>query len=189
MTYGNAIREEILVYGFDPDLFRLRKKQKCSRRQTNHSDRVLNVALGIIHETLDKLWEVVKAPDLNYGVWVGQHGYDSVADIRSVSAQIQAYETLLTNLAEVTIDVDAIVPQYGSFFCWEPFAFSSAEDQTAEREAVIESLTREIDQRFQERRQSAIQSATDHLQELKNNLRELEALASKPKSLWERLFG
>jgi multidrug efflux pump subunit AcrA (membrane-fusion protein) len=159
---NSPIRKEILAYGFDLETYRLSQNEKRLRRQAGCNDHVLNLAYKVIRETLDKLWEPVKADEL------------------SLSAQIQAYETLLTKLAAVSIDVDAIFP-WGTF-AKVPFAFNCAEDEAAEREAVMRSLTEKINQLFQRERQPWIEDATHKLDNLKAEQ------ASKPKSIWERLF-
>ncbi|HEY4780379.1 MAG TPA: hypothetical protein VIH54_01095 [Chthoniobacterales bacterium] len=147
----------------------------------NRNDQVLNRAYKVIRETLDKLWEPVKADELSYGVFVGQPGHNPVEDASALSAQIEAYETLLTKLAEATIDVDAIFPW--STFGKVRFAFICAEDETVERGAVMRCLTERINQLFQRERQAWIEDATRKLDLLKAEH------TSKPKSIWERLFN
>ena len=178
---NSAIRKEILAYGFDLETFRLSQNKKRLKTQANRNDQVLNRAYKVIRETLDKLWEPVKADELSYGVFVGQPGHNPVEDASALSAQIEAYETLLTKLAEATIDVDAIFPW--STFGKVRFAFICAEDETVERGAVMRCLTERINQLFQRERQAWIEDATRKL-----DLLEAEH-TSKPKSIWERLFN
>jgi predicted RNA-binding Zn ribbon-like protein len=69
-----------------------------------------------------------------------------------------------------------------------PFAFQSAHYEMEEREAGARHLAERITQLFETQKQSAVQRATDNLNQLKEQLPGLKQLASKPKSIGERLF-